>query len=129
MFVPSGNMYVATDGGIYKSTNGGETYIDINRDLAVTQFYGMDHSARSAAMGGTQDNGSLFIPASGYFLSDQEAVEVQGGDGFDCAISQVTEAVGYEYAFYATSQNGGLSRNGCTGLCCQLRRLLGCQHH
>ena len=110
MFVPSGNMYVATDGGIYKSTNGGETYIDINRDLAVTQFYGMDHSARSAAMGGTQDNGSLFIPASGYFLSDQEAVEVQGGDGFDCAISQVTEAVGYEYAFYATSQNGGLSR-------------------
>ena len=71
------NMYVATD-GIYKSTNGGETYIDINRDLAVTQFYGMDHSARSAAMGGTQDNGSLFIPASGYFLSDQEAVEVQG---------------------------------------------------
>ena len=49
-------------------TNGGETYIDINRDLSVTQFYGMDHSARSAAMGGTQDNGSLFIPSSGYFL-------------------------------------------------------------
>jgi len=43
-------------------------------------------------------------------LSDQEAVEVQGGDGFDCAISQVTEAEGYDYAFYATSQNGGLGR-------------------
>lgn len=110
MFTPYGNMYVATDGGIYKSTDGGETYVDMNRDLAVTQFYGMDHSARSAAMGGTQDNGSLFIPASGYFLSDQEAVEVQGGDGFDCSISQITEAEGYEYAWYATSQNGGLSR-------------------
>jgi hypothetical protein len=110
MFTPSGNMYVATDGGIYKSTDGGESYNDINRDFSVTQFYGMDHSARSAVMGGTQDNGSLFIPASGYFLSDQEAVEVQGGDGFDCAISQVTEAEGYEYAFYATSQNGGLAR-------------------
>lgn len=110
MFTPSGNMYVATDGGIYKSTDGGESYNDINRDFSVTQFYGMDHSARSAVMGGTQDNGSLFIPASGYFLSDQEAVEVQGGDGFDCSISQVTEAEGYEYAFYATSQNGGLSR-------------------
>ena len=110
MFTPSGNMYVATDGGIYKSTDGGESYNDINRDFSVTQFYGMDHSAQSAVMGGTQDNGSLFIPSSGYFLSDQEAVEVQGGDGFDCSISQVTEADGYEYAFYATSQNGGLSR-------------------
>lgn len=110
MFTPYGNMYVTTDGGVYKSTDGGETYVDMNRDLAVTQFYGMDHSARSAVLGGTQDNGSLFIPASGYFLSDQEAVEVQGGDGFDCSISQVTEAEGYEYAWYASSQNGGLSR-------------------
>ena len=110
MFTPSGNMYVATDGGIYKSTDGGQSYNDINRDYSVTQFYGMDHSARSAVLGGTQDNGSLFIPASGYFLSDQEAVEVQGGDGFDCSISQVTEAEGYDYAFYATSQNGGLGR-------------------
>lgn len=110
MFTPSGNMYVATDGGIYKSTDGGQSYNDINRDYSVTQFYGMDHSARSAVLGGTQDNGSLFIPANGYFLSDQEAVDVQGGDGFDCAISQVTEAEGYDYAFYATSQNGGLGR-------------------
>jgi hypothetical protein len=110
MFTPYGNMYVATDGGIYKSTDGGQTYNDINRDYSVTQFYGMDNSALSAVLGGTQDNGSLFIPASGYFLSDQEAVEVQGGDGFDCAISQVTEAEGYDYAWYATSQNGGLSR-------------------
>jgi hypothetical protein len=70
----------------------------------------MDHSARSAVLGGTQDNGSLFIPASGYFLSDQEAVEVNGGDGFDCAISQITEVEGYEYAFFAASQNGGLVR-------------------
>jgi hypothetical protein len=82
----------------------------MNRDYSVTQFYGMDHSARSAVLGGTQDNGSLFIPASGYFLSDQEAVEVNGGDGFDCAISQITEVEGYEYAFFAASQNGGLVR-------------------
>lgn len=110
IFTPYGNMYVAGDGGIYKSTDGGNNYVDINRDLSVTQFYGMDHSARSAVLGGTQDNGSLFIPASGYFLSDQEAFEVQGGDGFDCSISQVTEVEGYDYAWYASSQNGGLSR-------------------
>jgi hypothetical protein len=110
IFMPSGNMYVVGDGGIYKSTDGGDSYNDMNRDYSVTQFYGMDHSARSAVLGGTQDNGSLFIPASGYFLSDQEAVEVNGGDGFDCAISQITEVEGYEYAFFAASQNGGLVR-------------------
>ena len=38
------------------------------------------------------------------------AVDVNGGDGFDCAISQVTEAEGYEYAWFAASQNGGLTR-------------------
>ena len=107
MFTPAGTMYVATDGGIYKSTDGGETYLECNRDYSVTQFYGIDISANSAVMGGTQDNGSLFIPANGYFLSDQEAVDVNGGDGFDCAISQVTEATGYNYAFFASSQNGG----------------------
>ena len=110
MYTPAGTMYIATDGGIYKSTDQGETYLECNRDFSVTQFYGFDISANSAVLGGTQDNGSLFIPGNGYFLSDQEAVEVNGGDGFDCALSQVTEAVGYEYAFLASSQNGGHTR-------------------
>ena len=105
-----GIMYIATDGGIYRSYNNGATYEACNRDYNVTQFYGMAHSAGSGVLGGTQDNGSLFIPGDGYFLSDQMAVEVQGGDGFDCAISQVTEANGYNYAWVAASQNGGVRR-------------------
>ena len=110
MFTPDGTMYVATDGGIYRSEDSGYTYTACNRDYNVTQFYGMAHSAGTAVLGGTQDNGSLFIPGDGYFLSDQMAVEVHGGDGFDCAISMVTEAEGYEYAWFAASQNGGLVR-------------------
>ena len=38
------------------------------------------------------------------------AVEVHGGDGFDCGISMVTEALGHDYAWFAASQNGGLVR-------------------
>lgn len=110
IFTPGGTMYVATDGGIYKSTDGGETYIECNRDYSVTQFYGIDHSAHSAVLGGTQDNGSLFIPADGTFLSLQEAIEVNGGDGFDCAISQITESPDGSTAWLASSQNGGLVR-------------------
>jgi len=110
IFTPDGTMYVATDGGIYRSEDSGYTYTACNRNLNITQFYGMAHGAGSAVLGGTQDNGSLFIPGDGYFVSDQMAVEVHGGDGFDCAISMVTEAEGYEYAWFAASQNGGLVR-------------------
>ena len=109
-----GVMYVATDGGIYRSENNGYTYTACNRDYNVTQFYGMAHSAGAGVLGGTQDNGSLFIPGEGYFLSDQMAVEVNGGDGFDCGISMVTEAPGHDYAWFAASQNGGLVRGTLT---------------
>lgn len=105
-----GVMYVATDGGIYRSEDNGYSYTACNRDYNVTQFYGMAHSAGAGVLGGTQDNGSLFIPGEGYFLSDQMAVEVHGGDGFDCGISMVTEALGHDYAWFAASQNGGLVR-------------------
>ena len=52
---------VATDGGIYKSTNGGD--VDINRDLAVTQFYGMDHSAQCGRVERKTTVPYLFPPA------------------------------------------------------------------
>ena len=107
-FANNGEMYVATDGGIYKSLDGGITYTASNRNLNITQFYGIAYSAGSAVMGGTQDNGTLLIPADGTLTTNQEAFEVLGGDGFDCAISQVTEAD--QSAAFAMSQNGGLSR-------------------
>ena len=107
---PSGTMYVTTDGGIYKSTDGGSSYTECNYNFNVTQFYGMAHSAGPAVIGGTQDNGTLLIPSSGFLLNDQGAVEVHGGDGFDCAFSQVTESIEHEYAWIGASQNGGLTR-------------------
>jgi hypothetical protein len=65
-------------------------------------------------LGGTQDNGSLFIPTGNFFLSELNAVEVHGGDGFDCSISQVTESTEHTYAWFAASQNGGLTRGTIT---------------
>jgi len=110
IFTEEGTMFVATDGGIYKSDDGGISYTECNNNYNVTQFYGMAHSAGTAVLGGTQDNGSLFIPGDGYFLTDEHAIEVHGGDGFDCAISQVTESPEQTYAWFAASQNGGLAR-------------------
>jgi hypothetical protein len=110
IFTEEGTMFVATDGGIYRSDDGGISYTECNNNYNVTQFYGMAHSAGTAVLGGTQDNGSLFIPGDGYFLTDEHAIEVHGGDGFDCAISQVTESPEQTYAWFAASQNGGLAR-------------------
>lgn len=110
VFTEEGTMFVASDGGIYKSTDGGYSYTECNHNYNVTQFYGMAYSANTAVLGGTQDNGSLLIPNNGYYLSDQNAVEVHGGDGFDCAISQVTESEESTWAWFAASQNGGLVR-------------------
>ena len=110
VFTEEGTMFIASDGGLYKSTDGGMSYTECNHKYNVTQFYGIAHSASSAVLGGTQDNGSLFIPANNYFLSNLNAVEVHGGDGFDCAISQVTESPEHSFAWFAASQNGGLAR-------------------
>ena len=107
MFTPAGMMYIATDGGIYRSDDG-DAYTECNRGYRVTQFYGMAHGPHTAVLGGTQDNGSLLIPANGFFINNLDAIDVKGGDGFDCAISQNTAADGL--AYFATSQNGSLGR-------------------
>jgi hypothetical protein len=55
-------IYAGSDGGLYKSVNGGETWSDtINEGFCITQFEFMDHHPTSDAVifGGTQDNGTL----------------------------------------------------------------------
>ena len=57
-FLQDGTMYIATDGGIYRSDDNGESYTACNRNYNVTQFYGIAHGAGQEVLGGTQDNGS-----------------------------------------------------------------------
>jgi photosystem II stability/assembly factor-like uncharacterized protein len=55
-------IYAGSDGGIYASINGGETWSDsINEGLCITQFEFIDQHPTSDAIifGGTQDNGTL----------------------------------------------------------------------
>ena len=44
-FLQDGTMYIATDGGIYRSDDNGESYTACNRNYNVTQFYGIAHGA------------------------------------------------------------------------------------
>ena len=109
IFTPGGNMFIAGDGGIFRSEDGGSTYTACNRGLQLTQFYGIAYGPTSEAMGGSQDNGTSLIPGNGSFFNDLDAADVFGGDGFDCAMSQAT-GLQEGIPFFATSQNGNLGR-------------------
>lgn len=61
-------IYHGNDGGIFKSTNGGETWTSINTSgLNATQFVSLavHPTDRNFSLGGTQDNGSPFLQANG----------------------------------------------------------------
>jgi hypothetical protein len=89
---PNGDWYIGSDGGVSKSTDGGLTFTTLNRGYNVTQFYGIAHSSGYPVMGGAQDNGTQVILGTdnGFFpnVTDQQAVQITGGDGFHCDMSQ-----------------------------------------
>lgn len=77
-------MFVATDGGLYRSLNSGNTMEHIE-NLPISQFYhiAVDNQEPYNIYGGLQDNGSWFGPSSspgGIEARDWEVIGV--GDGF-----------------------------------------------
>lgn len=103
-WAPNGHLYVGTDGGVYKTVDGGEQFFPANRGFNVAQVYGMDYSSLDKAVGGTQDNGTFYINYEG--LTYKEAEDIFGGDGFDCEFSSLNPEV-----IFATSQYGSLGRS------------------
>lgn len=80
----SDRMYVGTDGGVYRSWDGGAT-LDIVDNLPLSQFYqiSVDNEEPYNIYGGLQDNGSWYGPSSspgGIEARDWKRVGV--GDGF-----------------------------------------------
>jgi photosystem II stability/assembly factor-like uncharacterized protein len=67
-------IYAGSDGGIYKSINGGDTWSNvINEGLCITQFEFIDQHPKSEAIifGGTQDNGTLqYRNSPAFYFSD-----------------------------------------------------------
>jgi photosystem II stability/assembly factor-like uncharacterized protein len=77
-----GTLYTACDGGIYRTTNGGDTWDFLGRGIRNAEFY--DHAVSdsdlSFVLGGTQDNGTVF-----HELSDSWG-SIGGGDGATVAV-------------------------------------------
>ncbi|NND77657.1 MAG: T9SS type A sorting domain-containing protein [Flavobacteriales bacterium] len=106
-------LFVGCDGGVYRSEDNGNSIYPTNRYLNVTQLYDMDFGPKGQVIGGTQDNGSLYIDFLGNTL--QEARSVGGGDGFDVEHSQFNEKVLFTSiynGFVARSNDGGVNSSG-----------------
>jgi photosystem II stability/assembly factor-like uncharacterized protein len=90
-------MFFGCDGGIFESTDGGQTFAGRNGGYATTEFYNGFASATTdslVAYGGLQDNGTLKFEGS---LSWNKTY---GGDGGWCAIDPVNKNIAYEEYVY-----------------------------
>ena len=77
-------MFVATDGGVYRSWDGGNV-MEMVKNLPVSQFYqvSVDNSRPYKIYGGLQDNGSWYGPSeSPGGIGNRDWFSVGAGDGF-----------------------------------------------
>lgn len=106
-FDPSNSsiIYFGTDGGMFKTTDGGTSFLEINAGLVTAQFYsGAVHPTIDVYFGGTQDNGTLRLS------SGTNWTMVFGGDGGATAVDFNNPSVVYtEYVnlSFQKSTNGG----------------------
>jgi hypothetical protein len=85
-------FYVGCDGGVWKSTDGGSTFVNRNGNLSTVQFYavGVDANDTETICGGAQDNSSLARATSDVWDLQQVT-----GDGFVCHINPVDPNYAY----------------------------------
>ena len=80
----SDRVYAGTDGGVYRSWNGGTT-MEIVENLPLSQFYhvSLDDAEPYNVYGGLQDNGSWYGPSSSPGgIEARDWNSIGGGDGF-----------------------------------------------
>lgn len=90
-------LYMATDGGMYQSVNGGQSWIDIE-NIATNQFYRIALNPHEKEMyyGGVQDNGS--VGGNATLIDNWD--KYYGGDGFQMRFDPTNPDL-----YYCESQN------------------------
>jgi photosystem II stability/assembly factor-like uncharacterized protein len=97
----TGTLYQCNDGGVYKTSNGGTSWVDLSSGLQITQFYRLSNSATSSSLiiAGAQDNGTKLTNGSTY-------KDVVGGDGMEALIDYSDANI-----MYGSTQLGSLYRS------------------
>ncbi|MBR9861517.1 T9SS type A sorting domain-containing protein [bacterium] len=104
-------MYIATDGGIFKTTDAELTrYKGLHVGFITTQFYGLAASSDGRILGGTQDNNTILISKESF--PRKNGTTIVSGDGFQTEISQLNSNIMFgesQYGNLRRSVNGGQS--------------------
>ena len=107
-FSESGNIYLATDGGLYRSPDFGATWEDIE-NIPTTQFYRVAFNPHQPDWyyGGAQDNGTT----GGNANMINEWPRIWGGDGFKPVFHPTDPNIFYveiQRGIISVTTNGGL---------------------
>lgn len=97
-------IYYATDGGIYRSTNGGTVFHALNRNYITSQYYTIAASITGELLGGTQDNGTLFLERTGF--PEGNAISLGGMNGGGASFSSLNNKL-----IFLTTNFGALYRS------------------
>jgi hypothetical protein len=125
-------IYTGSDGGIWRSVNGGANWTSLNTgEFSATQFQGVAVHPfdRNFLMGGTQDNGTNCQNAAGvwshcqdgdggYAVIDTNAQDTTNVTMYHTFFNQTNSQIGYERATNtAANANGifGWTFRGCSG--------------
>jgi len=103
-------IYIGTDGGIFSTDDFGISFKALNKNLAITQFYTVNFSTNGSVIGGTQDNGSIFIGSkfadpSWNLNTSKDGWRFRGGDGGYSHISTIDPKTWISGVYFA-----GISR-------------------
>ncbi|MFO0362449.1 MAG: MopE-related protein, partial [Flavobacteriales bacterium] len=107
-FIPgTTTLLVGSDGGVFRSTDGGSTYSDISSNLEIGQQYRLSVAATNSdlVLTGWQDNGTNRRNGPSH-------TRVIGGDGMECIIDPGNSSIMYGelyFGYILKSTNGGNS--------------------
>jgi photosystem II stability/assembly factor-like uncharacterized protein len=95
-------VYAGTDGGVFVSTDGGNSWMSRNAGLTVTQYYPGISAAPNGSkiMGGSQDNGTHIYTGSMYWNG------FSGGDGGYTAINYDNPSILYSESQWDAKTGG-----------------------
>ncbi|MEO6694545.1 MAG: hypothetical protein ABIY50_07570, partial [Ignavibacteria bacterium] len=96
-------IYIAADGGLYRSNNFGETFYSCNGGFVTSQFYATfanSYQDSIFCLGGLQDNRSAFYQGTDSWY------KTFFGDGMSCAINSENDNICYtEYTYGAINKS------------------------
>jgi len=108
--IDANKLFVGTDGGLWISADGGDTFRQSNSTFSLTQFYGLTlhPTDPSVSYGGSQDNG-LQLRSSGQWT------EIITGDGGPVVVDYVDPRLAHFIVngeVYSRNITGGISKIG-----------------